>query len=351
MEKNNSLINLPPTPTTPFKVIYQKLLIKNWGLFYDENVFEFSIDRFKNITYIIGGSGKGKTTIFNALKYVLFQEVPTFFHDQNIVNKRVIQNNKKKIEMELAINFQVIGNGNKVISYKISRSWVIDNSGSNATNELERREIFKGEKLIEGTRHIITPNEFEQEINVIYPQILRRIFFIDGENFMNLFSSNNWIRNLEIFIQSSDVFDNIQGNLQNYLQEKIFLLIRRFLPELSKIKIEANWEIRFILNDNRAINFYELGFGKSQFFRFCFIFSLISSLNIQIPVVIQEAFQRSSRNLQLSLANVILSETKDTQLIIIVNPLTHKQIIRNIQNRIGKSYDLDKGLNINDEEE
>ncbi len=51
---------------------FEKIIIENFASFFGKHVIEFNSSKEKPITVIIGGSGKGKTSIFDALNWALY---------------------------------------------------------------------------------------------------------------------------------------------------------------------------------------------------------------------------------------------------------------------------------------
>ena len=70
------------------KFFLEKLVVKNWGPFLRESVLEFSLNENKNVTYIVGRNSTGKTCIFDAINWLLFDSFDTDSL-KSVINKGV----------------------------------------------------------------------------------------------------------------------------------------------------------------------------------------------------------------------------------------------------------------------
>jgi len=87
------------------KLFFEELKIKNWGPFVDTNEIDFSISKEKNLVYIYGLNSSGKTNIFEALYWCLFNS-PSVNDLTNIINKIALKNNDK--EMSVRVKFYTL---------------------------------------------------------------------------------------------------------------------------------------------------------------------------------------------------------------------------------------------------
>ena len=68
-------------------MLIKKLRLKNFRQYIGEQVIEFSTDREKNVTVLIGVNTSGKTTLIRAFEWILYNK--NEFDDKNLLNKNV----------------------------------------------------------------------------------------------------------------------------------------------------------------------------------------------------------------------------------------------------------------------
>ena len=104
----------------------------NWGPFRHENEINYSFDEKKPVTYIFGLNSSGKTHVFEAMIWCLFNE-PKIEDLKEIVNKEALENQ----ETEMYVRLKFFTNdeyGNKT-DYDIKRSIKFD------TNAMKKMEV------------------------------------------------------------------------------------------------------------------------------------------------------------------------------------------------------------------
>lgn len=68
-------------------MLIKKLRLKNFRQYIGEQVIEFSTEREKNVTVLIGVNTSGKTTLIRAFEWILYNK--NEFDDKNLLNKNV----------------------------------------------------------------------------------------------------------------------------------------------------------------------------------------------------------------------------------------------------------------------
>ena len=105
----------------------KKITLYNIGPYVDENTFDFSIKKGKNIVLIGGKNGAGKTTFFKAIKTCLYGcrvwgfDAPGkeyFSIVGNLVNFKTLYDNTAKAYIEVELIFD---DGKQVNSYILHR--------------------------------------------------------------------------------------------------------------------------------------------------------------------------------------------------------------------------------------
>ncbi|MCD4666140.1 MAG: DNA sulfur modification protein DndD [Bacteroidales bacterium] len=169
-------------------MIFNQILIKNFGLYKGENIFNLQPNKAKNksIVLISGQNGVGKSTIQEAIHLCLLGQLfldnrvsesqyEKYLYDRS--HKGMGENGVSKIELNLNIS----RNG-KEISYKISRSW---RKNQNNTNE-EITIIEDGQELID-----INKREKNFFLREMIPPGYAKVIFFDGEKLSTIYENNN----------------------------------------------------------------------------------------------------------------------------------------------------------------
>ena len=155
-------------------MLLQSIELENFRQFVKEKV-DFSTDKEKNVTLIIGDNGTGKTTFAQAFMWCLYGS--TDFNDKILLNR--------------AIQEKMTPDETYTVRVKLS---LIHGS---AFYEIERKQDYKksfGNKIIpsntilnvsikseDGNTKYLKPLECETEIKRILPEELSKYFFFDGE--------------------------------------------------------------------------------------------------------------------------------------------------------------------------
>lgn len=71
-------------------MLIKKLELENFRQYIGSQTIEFSIDREKNVTVLIGVNTSGKTTLVRAFEWVLYGT--NEFDNKNLLNKNVAEN-------------------------------------------------------------------------------------------------------------------------------------------------------------------------------------------------------------------------------------------------------------------
>jgi DNA sulfur modification protein DndD len=151
----------------------QSIKLENFRQFKDEEV-EFSVDKIKNVTIILGENGTGKTSISQAFTWCLYGT--TEFKDQNILNKIVAKSLEpgKKVSASVVLKFI---HGDK--PYIVKREQVFEKENNRIVS---KKLIFNvGYKQKDGVLHYLSSDEVDIEISKILPPMLSKYFFFDGE--------------------------------------------------------------------------------------------------------------------------------------------------------------------------
>ena len=116
----------------------QKVILNNYGLYKDENIFDFTTVNEKPIILCGGKNGGGKTTLFESVMLCLygynsFEEKITKKEYNEILNKKIHKSNNTQNKTDASITIEFLYHhynrdkkskeGNYVQHYSVKRSW------------------------------------------------------------------------------------------------------------------------------------------------------------------------------------------------------------------------------------
>lgn len=155
-------------------MLLQSIELINFRQFVNEKI-DFSTDKDRNVTLIIGENGTGKTTFAQAFFWCLYGT--TDFSDKNLLNKTIAD---KMTPDESAIVSVTLKLQHGSANYEIIRKQEYKKSYSNkliSANSILNISV----KSEDGNTRYLKPLECEAEIKKILPKELSNYFFFDGE--------------------------------------------------------------------------------------------------------------------------------------------------------------------------
>jgi DNA sulfur modification protein DndD len=162
-------------------MLLNEMEITNFRQFIGTQKIVFSEDIEKNITFLLGASGTGKTTLAQAFSWCLYGR--TDFDDPILINKKVTQEMTPTDEEAVKVVLSFSHN-NKRYSFIREQKFVISNSGDVRTKGYHSLNIaFTDES---GNRKFIEPKRIDFEARQILPEELSKFFFFDGERIGNM---------------------------------------------------------------------------------------------------------------------------------------------------------------------
>jgi len=149
------------------------LKLSNFRQFKNEEI-NFSVDKDRNVTIIIGENGTGKTTFAQAFFWCLYGE--TDFRDKSMLNKIVATNMIPNNEQRVKVSLSLI---HAEIEYQIVREQIYKKDYSNNIKAMNSTLNIQYKK--NGQQEYLKPLEIESRIKEILPKELSKYFFFDGE--------------------------------------------------------------------------------------------------------------------------------------------------------------------------
>ncbi|GAB6100174.1 hypothetical protein JCM16358_20530 [Halanaerocella petrolearia] len=197
--------------------------LKNFGIFYDENKLNFSLDdENKNIILIGGQNGAGKTTLLEAIRLALYGSVALgyktnttkyFDYIKKKINYSALEDDEQS-EMSIILNLSLNKKGN-IKRYIIKRKWNFEEKLSenlivtdHNTNILNDKETL----------------EFENYIRTLFPPALFDFFLFDGENMGDLLYNkkfNDILKKAIITVFNLNLTNTLKEDINNLLSTQL----------------------------------------------------------------------------------------------------------------------------------
>ena len=194
-------------------MLIKQITLSNFRQYKEKQVVEFSCDKEKNVTVILGDNTSGKTTLIQAFNWCLYGL--TSFKTRELINSESLQEmglystNEVSVEVELQHE---------------ERLYVIRRTQTVTKNEINRvptfaRPILKVEyQEANGEMQEVPPVEAQNTVDKILPEALSGYFFFDGEHIAdinnkgNVVSAVRGLMGLETISEAVDHFDPKKAN-------------------------------------------------------------------------------------------------------------------------------------------
>lgn len=248
---------------------------------YKNVTIEFSTDKEKNITILIGDNTSGKTTIVNAFLWGLYRT--NNFDDKILLNSDVAD----ELMIEDSIETKVIVElEHKECSYTITtkEEYVKTASGVIRVKTKANTHLIKVDS--EGS-HIIPEIKVEDEINSILSPALKEYFFFDGEN--NSIESVSKKKNL------TDAVSDLMGL-------KRFEQLREYYDPSKSDSVTSKLRAKLVSTDDGKLAFYNEQLSDAQ--------NKIVELREELDNINSEI---DTLNIQLNEKEELIDANKDVQ--------------------------------------
>ena len=192
-------------------MLIKRLFLKNFRQYIGEQVIEFSTDREKNVTVLIGVNTSGKTTLIRAFEWILYNK--NEFDDKNLLNKNVADGMQMG-ETQAVRGTLVIEHEGK--EYEITREQIYTCTGSSVRPSISKASIYYLQA--DGQTKTQIGSDFDTNIERILPRALSSYFFFGGER-VGAISSREDIEASVKGLMGLDVLSNAMAHLKTVINK------------------------------------------------------------------------------------------------------------------------------------
>ena len=194
-------------------MLIKQITLSNFRQYKEKQVIEFSCDKEKNVTVILGDNTSGKTTLIQAFNWCLYGL--TSFKTRELINSESLQEMGVYSTSEVSVEVELLHE---------ERLYVIRRTQTITKNEINRaptfaRPILKVEyKETNGEMQEVSSIEAQNTVDKILPEALSAYFFFDGEHIAdinnkgNVVSAVRGLMGLETISEAVDHFDPKRAN-------------------------------------------------------------------------------------------------------------------------------------------
>lgn len=216
-------------------MLIKKLELENFRQYIGSQTIEFSIDREKNVTVLIGVNTSGKTTLVRSFEWVLYGT--NEFDDKNLLNKNVAENMQvgetKAVKGVLTIEHDS-GTG-EPITYVIERKQIYTCTGTSVRANVSEAKLSYFQP--DGQTKTILNTDFYTNVERILPRRLAGYFFFGGERVGNIATK-------------SDIEESVQGLMGLDVLKNAISHLKTVINKLKK-SLDFSGDSRAIESQNK----------------------------------------------------------------------------------------------------
>lgn len=190
-------------------MLIKKLTLNNFRQYIGTQEIEFTTDREKNVTVLIGINTSGKTTFIRAFEWILYGKKG--FDDPILLNQNIAENLQVGEVQSVWGSLVIEHNG---IEYEITRKENYTSSGSTVRTSGTNATIAYLQP--DGQTKTQIESDFNSNIERILPRGLSRYFFFGGERLGSI-STRDDIENSVKGLMGLDVLFNARAHLRQVI--------------------------------------------------------------------------------------------------------------------------------------
>lgn len=192
-------------------MLIKKLILHNFRQYVGTQEIEFSTDKERNVTVLIGVNTSGKTTLIRAFEWILYNK--NEFDDKNLLNKNVADNMQVGETQSVWGSLVIDHNGRE---YEIIRKQIYTCTGSTVRASVSSANIMYLQA--DGQTKTQIGSDFDTNIERILPRALSSYFFFGGERVGSI-SSREDIESSVKGLMGLDVLYNAMAHLRTVINK------------------------------------------------------------------------------------------------------------------------------------
>ena len=197
-------------------MLIKKLELENFRQYIGNQTIDFSTDREKNVTVLIGVNTSGKTTLVRAFEWVLYGT--NEFDDKNLLNKNVAENMQvgetKAVKGALTIEHE--SETGETITYVIERKQIYTCTGTSVRANVSEAKISYLQP--DGQTKTKLETDFYTNVERILPRRLANYFFFGGERVGNIATKSDIEESVQ-GLMGLDVLKNAMSHLKTVINK------------------------------------------------------------------------------------------------------------------------------------
>lgn len=189
-------------------MLIKQITLSNFRQYREKQTVEFSCDKDKNVTVILGDNTSGKTTLIQAFNWCLYGT--TSFKTRELINSELLQEMAVFSSYEVSVEVEL---HHEDRLYVVRRSQVVTKNENGRAPTVARPTLKVEYQEPNGEMQEVPSVEAQNTVDKILPEALSGYFFFDGEHIAdinnkgNVVSAVRGLMGLETISKAVDHFD------------------------------------------------------------------------------------------------------------------------------------------------
>lgn len=170
-------------------MLIKQITLSNFRQYREKQVVEFSCDKEKNVTVILGDNTSGKTTLIQAFNWCLYGE--TSFKTKDLINSEALQEMGIMLSKDVSVEIELIHEDKLYVirrTQKVTKN--VPGRAPNCSTPILKVEY----KEPNGEMQEVSSLQCQSTINKVLPEALSGYFFFDGENISDINNKGNVVK-------------------------------------------------------------------------------------------------------------------------------------------------------------
>lgn len=170
-------------------MLIKQITLSNFRQYRGKQIVEFSCDKEKNVTIILGDNTSGKTTLIQAFNWCLYGE--TSFKTKDLINSEALREMEISSCKNVSVEIELI-HENKL--YVIRRTQKVTKSMPGRAHVFSTPILKVEYKEPNGEMQEVSSLQCQSTINKVLPEALSGYFFFDGEHISDINDRGNVVK-------------------------------------------------------------------------------------------------------------------------------------------------------------